>query len=301
MEQRFTMEGSSFEDRAVSPLREMGAYEAMWCKPGASFKTLASQFAESPGSLPSDFVSQQEATDCAEFVTGRFEQSELSTFGIRVFGAGEYPNRLRDARNPVELLYYQGWWDLVASRSVAVVGTRHPSQDGLRRTRSLVRELVRNDFTVFSGLAAGVDTMAHKTAVNEGGRTVAVLGTPLTHSYPRENASLQRHIAENFLVISQVPVKRYEDQDYRHNRNFFPERNVTMSALTEATIIVEAGETSGTLIQARAALQQNRKLFVLDNCFRNPRLKWPAAFEAKGAIRVRNYDDIQENLSAPVD
>jgi DNA processing protein len=93
-----------------------------------------------------------------------------------------------------------------------------------------------------------------------------------------------------------VPVKRYEDQDYRRNRLFFPERNITMSALTEATIIVEAGETSVTLIQARAALHQGRKLFILDNCFRKG-LSWPKKFADKGAVRVVDYDDIRKNLS----
>ena len=81
------------------------------------------------------------------------------------------------------------------------------------------------------------------------------------------------------------------------NRLFFPERNVTMSALTEATIIVEAGDTSGTLIQARAALQQGRKLFILDSCFRNTSISWPRKFADKGAIRVTDYDDIRQHLS----
>ena len=98
-----------------------------------------------------------------------------------------------------------------------------------------------------------------------------------------------------------MPVRRYEKQDYRLNRLFFPERNVTMSALTEATIIVEAGETSGTLIQARAALQQGRKLFILDSGFKNKALTWPQRFAEKGAVRVTDYDDIKEHLSAEAD
>ena len=157
--------------------------------------------------------------------------------------------------------------------------------------------LVEDDFTVVSGLAAGIDTMAHRTAMEEDGRTIAVIGTPLSHTYPHENAELQHRIAEEFLVVSQVPLKRYESQDYRFNRSFFPERNRTMSALTEATIIVEAGETSGTLIQARAALRQGRRLFILDSCFQNPDISWPSRFEAQGAIRVKDYDDIRYALS----
>ena len=157
-------------------------------------------------------------------------------------------------------------------------------------------ELVADNYTIVSGLAAGIDRMAHETAIFAGGRTIAVIGTPLSHAYPRANQDLQRYIAEHFLVISQVPVKRYESQDDRRNRTFFPERNITMSALTEATIIVEAGEASGTLIQARAALRQKRRLFVLDSCFRNPALRWPDQLAAQGAIRVRNYDDVRRHL-----
>jgi DNA processing protein len=107
---------------------------------------------------------------------------------------------------------------------------------------------------------------------------------------------LQRRIARDFLLISQVPVRRYEAQDYRMNRLFFPERNVTMSALTDATVIVEAGETSGTLVQARAALKQGRRLFILESCFNNPGITWPQKFAEQGAIRVRDYDDIREQL-----
>src|ERR1019366_5376255 len=131
-----------------------------------------------------------------------------------------------------------------------------------------------------------------------GGLTIGVIGTPLSQSYPATNRVLQAQIAKDYLLISQVPVVRSSEQGPRVNRMFFPERNITMSALTEATIIIEAGETSGTLIQARAALQQGRKLFILDSCFRNKKLTWPAKFAEKGAIRVTDYDDIKQHLSS---
>jgi DNA processing protein len=296
MAPELALEETNFESRAISPLRELGAYEALWDKPDTTFKTLSEQFAARPNALPSDFVAPTKAREYADFVQRRFREAEVTRYGVRVHGAGEYPQKLRDAAHPIELLYYQGWWDLAESRSVAVVGTRTPSSDGVARTRKLVKSLVKDDFTVVSGLATGVDTVAHETAIAEGGRTIAVIGTPLSHSYPKENVELQRKIADEFLLISQVPVKRYERQDYRRNRLFFPERNVTMSALTEATIIVEAGETSGTLIQARAALHQGRKLFILDSCFRRG-LSWPQKYADKGAIRVVDYDDIRQHLS----
>jgi DNA processing protein len=285
------------ERRTISPYRELGAYETLWKETKATFKSIADKFAACPGSIPSDFVPEQEAERNAESAYERLHSADVERFGVRVNGAAEYPAKLRDARHPVELLYYQGWWDLVDSRSVAVVGTREPTTEGHARARKLVKALVQDDYTIVSGLAKGIDTIAHTTALEHGGRTIAVLGTPLSHTYPKDNAGLQREIAKHYLIISQVPVLRYESQDYRYNRVFFPERNKTMSALTKATIIVEAGETSGTLIQARAALQQGRKLFILDSCFQNSRLTWPAKFAKKGAIRVRNYDDIRNALS----
>lgn len=297
MNELLGLEAKDFEARAVSPLRELGAYEALWEAPNASFKTLSERFSGQPGAVPSDFVPQDKADEYADFVLRRFEEAEVSRFGVRVHGAGDYPERLRDAAYPIELLYYQGWWDLVSSRCVAVVGSRKPSREGIARTRKLVRALVEDDYTIVSGLATGIDKAAHETALEVGGRTVAVIGTPLSHAYPRENSKLQRRLADEHLVISQVPVRRYEQQDWRRNRAFFPERNVTMSALTVATIIVEAGETSGTLYQARAAIAQGRKLFILDSCFLDPKLTWPQRYAEKGAIRVKQYDDIRRQLS----
>jgi DNA processing protein len=232
------------------------------------------------------------AEACAIEVFAIFAKAGVTRFGVRINHAGDYPKKLRDARYPVELLYYQGAWELAEPRAVAVVGSRKASPEGLKRAQQIARALVQKDFTVVAGLAEGIDTAAHATALEEGGRTIAVLGTPLSSVYPAANRDLQQRIAREQLVISQVPVLRYERQAPPQNRLFFPERNVTMSALTEATIIVEAGETSGTLTQARAALHQGRKLFILDSCFLRADITWPARFEAEGAIRVRTAEDI---------
>jgi DNA processing protein len=279
--------------RSISPLRELGAYETLWMQPNTTFKQVATVFRESGDVLPSDLVSETAAAEMAEKVIGYLRERGIRFFGVRVHRAGEYPARLRDAAHPIELFYYQGAWDLLESRCVAIVGTRKPSPDGVKRTKQLVRDLVRDDWTIVSGLAEGIDTVAHNAALEFGGRTIAVIGTPISEVYPKNNAELQTRIAKDFLVISQVPIERYRHQDWRQNRFFFPERNITMSALTDATIIVEASNTSGTLIQARAALRQKRKLFILDSCFQNPDLHWPSLFEQKGAIRVTNYDTIK--------
>ena len=285
---------------AVSPFVEMGAYEAMWAEEKVSFKALSERFAAHPGYLPSDFVPAAKGSQYADLAIRSLADAGVARFGVRLNGAAEYPPGLRDAAHPVELLYYIGTWDLAWSRSVAVVGTRKPTPEGLARTRRLATSLVNDDITVVSGLASGIDTAAHETAMECGGRTIAVIGTPLSRCYPAENEPLQRTIGKDHLVVSQVPVKRYERQTFRGNRLFFPERNATMSALSEATVIVEAGETSGTLTQANAALAQGRKLFVLDSCFEQG-LRWPERLLAKGAVRVKEYGEIAEQLARAPD
>lgn len=290
---------ADFAERAISPKRELGAYEAMWAREGAWFTSIAQTFTQHPDSIPSDFVSEAEIEKYARLALGAIRNAGIRHFGVRIHGAGEYPEKLRDADHPVELLYFQGLWDLVSTPSVAIVGTREPTEDGRRRTTKLTRLFVEDGFTIVSGLARGIDTVAHTTAIAQSGFTIAVLGTPITECYPPENSELQHQIADKHLLISQVPIVRYAQQHVRANRYFFPERNVTMSALTDATVIVEAGETSGTLVQARAALKQHRKLFILDSCFQNPSLTWPESFAKQGAIRVTDYDDIKRHLAPP--
>lgn len=284
--------------RAVSPFFEMGAYEALWDEKGATFRRLADRFSAHNGAMPSDFVKPDVAQRYAHKVMTTLKQGGVENFGVRINGLGDYPNRLRDAEHPIEFLYFQGWWELSNfPRLVAVVGTRNPSVEGEKRTRHLCRRLVEDGVVVVSGLAKGVDTAAHLSTIESGGKTIAVLGTPLNHRYPKENTELQQLIASDHLLVSQVPVERYfRATSPTHNNHFFPERNKTMSALTQATIIVEAGETSGTLVQAKAALRQNRKLLILESCFQNPAISWPQKFEAVGAIRVRDYDDIRRAL-----
>ena len=287
-----------FAERAVSPEREFGAYEALWARPGVSFKSMAENFRAHPGSIPSDFVSAADIEKYSCLALGGIRDAGIQHFGVRIHGAGDYPPNLRDAEHPVVLLYFQGLWDLVNTRSVAIVGTREPSRDGKLRAAKLARLFVAEGFTVVSGLARGIDTVSHEAAIAAGGFTIAVLGTPICECYPPENRELQEQIADKHLVISQVPIVRYSKQHCRANRHFFPERNATMSALTEATIIVEAGETSGALVQARHAIKQHRKLFILDSCFRVPSMTWPAKFVEQGAIRVSDYEQIREQLAA---
>lgn len=281
----------------VSPFREMGAYEALWSQSGASFKTLAEKFASPGAELPSSHVQAAVTNKFASLALDVLKSAGVGPFGVKIRGTADFPPGLNDAAHPLALLYFRGWWEHLENRAIAVVGTRQPSRNGAASASTLVRELVRNyKMTIVSGLAKGVDTIAHTTAIREGGATVAVLGTPIHEAFPADNRKLFDEIARNHLIISQVPIYRWTTSPYPSRKFFFPERNVTMSALTSATVIVEAGETSGTLIQARAALAQGRKLFLLEECFRDKTLSWPLTYLKKGAIRVGSASEIMEHL-----
>ncbi|MCL2591588.1 MAG: DNA-protecting protein DprA [Betaproteobacteria bacterium] len=285
-----------FAQPIVSPTLELGAYESLWADKGQiSFKSLAGLFRGND--LPSRFVSEEDARRRAVEVLEIFRQKHVSDAGFIFRGMFDYPPGLKEARYPVQLLYYRGDINLLyLPVRVAVVGSRHPSEEGKRRARKLAKCLVEDDAVVVSGLAHGIDTAAHTAAIEANGKTIGVIGTPISEVYPKENKELQETIAREHLLVSQVPVIRYLNQNFAVNRFFFPERNITMSALTQATVIVEAGETSGSLIQARAALQQRRKLFILESCF-GKGLKWPERFQKDGAIRVSDYEDIRKHLS----
>ncbi|MBX2805118.1 MAG: DNA-protecting protein DprA [Hyphomicrobiales bacterium] len=274
----------------------MGAYEALWLEDGATFKVISERFAASSGCVPSQLVEQERAKACAGDVAARFRKAGLGDVESHLFGEAGYPAKLCDARYPLRAFYYRGDWSLIDTPTVAVVGARQLSDKGIARTQRLVRHLVEDGFTIVSGLAAGTDRIAHTTALEMGGRTIAVLGTPIHKTYPRQNAVLQNQIAERFLIISQLPVLHYEAKDWRSNRKFFPERNITMSALTDASIIVEIGESRGTYIQSKAALDQGRPLFLLNNCFEKTDIDWPARFEKRGAVRVRDYEDVRSRI-----
>jgi DNA processing protein len=275
---------------------ELGAYEALCLRPGATFKTLAEWIGTAPSERPSELVEEDEAIRCARMVRRHFVQTGAHDVGLRLRGTPDYPARLLDARHPLRAFYFRGDWSLTGTPTVAVVGARQLTQEGRARTRRLVQRLVEDGFTIVSGLAAGTDTVAHATALEMGGKTIAVLGTPIHKTYPRENMALQQRLAESFLVISQVPVLLYDAKDWRYNRKFFPERNITLCALTDASIIVEIGDSNGTFIQSKAALDQGRPLFLLNNCFKKSSVSWPAQFEKRGAVRVREYEDIRSRI-----
>ncbi len=282
--------------RTITPLRELGAYEALWLRERTTFKSLARLFRRHPGALPSDFVPEREVVETRDRALDLARCVGTGAFRVIVHGMHDYPLSLRSAAVPLELLYCQGRRELLNGRCLAIVGTRHPSAEGKRRAAQFARHFARAGFTIVSGLAQGIDTAAHLAAIEAGGGTAAVLGTPLTASFPAINKALQQRLAREFLIVSQVPILRYARQSPDANRQFFRERNATVAALAEAIIVVEAGDRSGALIPARHGLRQGRKVFIPESSVRRPELRWPARLIEGGAVRVRTLAEIETHL-----
>ena len=190
-------------------------------------------------------------------------------------------------------LYVAGDRSILDAPRVAVVGTRKPSDLGAARARRLARVLAQRGVVIVSGLAAGIDTIAHETAIAEGGRTIAVLGTPLDEVYPRANRALQERIMCEHLAISQFP------SGCPIQRKNFPQRNRTMALIADASVIVEAGEGSGTLSQAWEALRLGRPLFLLRSLAERTDLEWPATMREYGAMVLSEPEDLVAVLPEP--
>lgn len=219
----------------------------------------------------------------------------LVTTEPRTYTAEELLGALNDVeqKNAPEQLFVAGDVSILShGPRVSVVGSRKASTEGLQRTRSLARALVKRGIVVVSGLAEGVDTAAHETALAEGGHTVAVIGTPLDKSYPAKNRALQERLSREQLIISQFP------SGYPSQPKNFPIRNRTMALITDATVIVEAGEKSGTLHQGWEALRLGRLLFLMESVANDQSLSWPKEMIRYGAqvLSRENLEIVLEEM-----
>lgn len=175
-------------------------------------------------------------------------------------------------------LFVAGDADLLrAGPCVAIVGSRKATRAGRERARKLAALLAQHEVIVVSGLAAGIDTAAHETAIERGGRTIAVLGTPLDECFPAENATLQARIMSDHLAVSQfapgTPVGKHT----------FPMRNRTMALIADATVIIEATDRSGTINQGWEALRLGRPLWIAASMFGRSDVTFPEKLGFYGA------------------
>jgi DNA processing protein len=211
---------------------------------------------------------------------------------ISEIGDPDYPPRLADTEDAPTFIFMKGRLNLLRLPALAVVGTRKPSEEGRRRAYKLGYLLAKRGVVVASGLALGIDAAAHEGALRVGGDTIAVIGTPIETIYPKEHLRLQEVIGVAGLLVSQFhpasKVRRYN----------FPMRNAVMSGLCLGTVVVEASETSGALIQARKCLQQGRRLFIPKSAVDNPALSWPKNYLKRGAIEFSSIEEILEPIDS---
>ncbi len=281
--------------QVVDAYEEAIAYECLYSEPGANLKSVCD--ATSARKLrPTEALSERLLPPAAEVQVNEYIKPRLGTFSVAVEGTPQYPTSLQSAARRAPLFYYRGNVTLALAPSVAIVGSRKASADGLRRAEEFARAVVETGRCVTSGLAAGVDTAALKAAMEAGGKVVAVIGTPLDECYPRDNAALQEKIAREHLLISQVPFYRYSVQPFDSKKQYFRERDVTMAAISQATVIAEAADGSGALVQARACIEQKRPLFITKTSLQDPVLTWPAQFVAAGACVVDSAHNLVRQL-----
>ena len=192
----------------------------------------------------------------------------------------DYPPNLKAVHDRPPMVFIAGRLTGADARGVAVVGARKATEAGLQTASDIAEHLAESGYTVISGLAAGIDTAAHTTALAKKARTVAVIGTGLARAYPPENQLLQEKIAKNCAVISQFWP------DSPPSRRSFPMRNAVMSGVALATVVVEASETSGARMQARLALAQGRPVFLLASLTRTQ--PWAQNYARRPGTHVIN-------------
>ncbi|MDZ7374166.1 MAG: DNA-processing protein DprA [candidate division KSB1 bacterium] len=202
----------------------------------------------------------------------------------------EYPKALKQIPDPPPLLYCKGTLKSEKETFLAVVGTRTPTAYGRVMTEKLCRELAERGLTIVSGLARGVDTIAHRAALQAGGRTVAVLGSGLDVIYPGENTDLARKIAAQGALLTEFPLGAQPDAPN------FPRRNRIIAGMCVGTLVVEAGDKSGALITARYALEQGREVFAVPGNVTSEKSRGTNRLIKEGAKLVESADDILDEI-----
>lgn len=189
-----------------------------------------------------------------------------------------YPPLLREIHDPPVLLFVQGKLESLLLPQLALVGSRHCSVDGRRNTRYFGEALAKQGFSLCSGMARGIDTVAHESALDADGHTVAVMGTGADQYYPPQNRRLAQRIIEQGALITELPLGSLPKPTH------FPKRNRIISGMSLGVIVVEAALRSGSLITARLAIEHNRELFAVPGSIHNPLSAGPHRLLAQGAV-----------------
>jgi DNA processing protein len=224
------------------------------------------------------------------------ELNRLDQYRIKVitWNDHEYPHRLKEIDSSPPVLYVRGSLLPDDECCIAIVGTRRASAYGRQSAEELAGDLARNGITIVSGLAKGIDTVAHEASLQAGGRTIAVSACGLDMVYPSSNAALARRIMEQGALISEFPLGATPRAEH------FPLRNRIISGMSLGVLVVEAGERSGALITAHQAAEQNREVFAVPGNIFSSSSKGTNNLIQEGAKLVRNCSDILEELNLSV-
>ena len=206
------------------------------------------------------------------------------------WGDDDYPDMLSQVPGPPVALYVNGDVDALHLPSLAIVGSRNPTEGGRRNAHDFAQHLASGGFAITSGMAQGIDAAAHEGALDAGGKTIAFLGTGIDRVYPPGNRSLAHAIAERGTLVSEYPLGSPPE------RWHFPERNRLISGLSLGTLVVEAARRSGSLITARLAAEQGREVFALPGSIHNPLSRGCHQLIRQGAKLVETADDILGEL-----
>ena len=292
--------GASIGD-AYAPWLALGRVKGLG---GVGFKRLAAHFADPAQALFASGVELEQVEglhrdvieELVHFSDWRAIDEELRRTreaGVTIvpFNDPGYPARLRMIADPPAVLYMKGALAAEDERAVAIVGSRSASDYGRRVARDLARGLASLGFTVVSGMARGIDGTAHESALQAGGRTIAVLGCGVERAYPPEHERLYRRMADGGALISELPVGT------RPLAFNFPARNRLISGLSLGVVVVEATEKSGSLITAALALEQGREVFAVPGEVGASRSRGSHRLIRQGAKLVESVDDIVEEIA----
>ncbi len=221
------------------------------------------------------------------------EMEKLARYRVQILTYHDtaYPARLKEIYDYPPLIYIRGSLLPEDEWCLAVVGTRRATVYGRQVTEEIVTDLARSKITIVSGLAKGIDSVAHRSALEAGGRTIAIFACGLDTVYPAENAELARRIMQQGALISDYPLGT------RPKADNFPRRNRIMSGLSLGVLVIEADETSGAMITARLALEQNREVFAIPGSILSPASRGTNHLIQEGAKLVRDYTDVLEELN----
>ena len=211
------------------------------------------------------------------------------------FDDEDYPSRLREIFDPPPVLWIRGDPGLLERPGIAIVGTRHPSPYGAGMAEKLARDLALRRMVILSGMARGVDTAAHKGALEAGGKTVAVWGTGIDVVYPKEN----KRLAEQIVMSGGTVVSEFPMGTFPAPQNF-PIRNRVLSGISVGVLVIEAGEHSGTRITARCAMEQNRDVYAVPGNVTNKNAWGPNTLIKQGAKLTATWEDVWEDLPSQV-